>query len=249
LRGGAALRYTFCMAQIYAGTSGWAYAAWKPKFYPAKLAAAKFLEYYATRLNTVEVNYTFRHIASEKTLTNWVALTPEGFRFSIKAHQRITHIKRLRDAAEETKGFLGSLEPLAHAGKLGMVLFQLPPYLKADAALLGGFLDGLPRAWRFAFEFRHESWFAENIFDILRAHGAALCVAESEKLESPDVATADFCYYRLRKEEYSPKERKEIAQRVGKHLKEKRDVFVYFKHEETPEGALYAAELVAALGG
>jgi uncharacterized protein YecE (DUF72 family) len=237
------------MAQIYAGTSGWAYAAWKPKFYPAKLASAKFLEYYATRLNTVEVNYTFRHYASEKTLTNWVAATPAGFRFSIKAHQRITHIKRLRDAAEETKGFLGSLEPLSHAGKLGMVLFQLPPYLKADAALLGGFLDGLPRAWRFAFEFRHESWFAENIFEILRAHGAALCVAESEKLESPDIATADFCYYRLRKEEYSLKERKEIAARVGKHLKEKRDVFVYFKHEETPEGALYAAELVAALGG
>src|SRR4029077_4248624 len=113
-----------------AGTSGWAYAAWKPRFYPAKLAAAKFLEYYATRLNTVEVNYTFRHIASEKTLTNWVALTPAGFRFSITAHPRITHIKRLRDGTEEPKGFLGSLEPLAQAGKLGMVLFQLPPYLK-----------------------------------------------------------------------------------------------------------------------
>ena len=231
------------MAQLYAGTSGWAYPSWKPAFYPAKLASAKFLLHYAGRLNTVEVNYSFRHFVAEKTLANWIAATPEGFKFSFKAHQRITHIKRLKDAAEDARGFLSSLQSVSDAGKLGMVLFQLPPFLKCDTGLLQGFLDGLPRAGRFAFEFRHASWFAEEVFAILRARGAAICVAESEKLETPDVTTADFCYYRLRKPEYSPEERKEIGERLGKHLVAGHDVFVYFKHEETPEGALYAEEL------
>ncbi len=237
------------MATIYAGTSGWAYASWKPRFYPAKLASAKFLQYYATRLNTVEVNYTFRHFVSEKTLTNWIASTPAEFRFSVKAHQRITHIARLKGSAGLTRSFLGSLQLLLEADKLGTILFQLPPFLKADAPRLGEFLDGLPRAIRVTFEFRHESWFTEEIFEILRRHNAAICIAESEKLESPDVATADFCYYRLRKTEYTPAERKEIARRVGKHLEAERDVFVYFKHEDTPEGALYAEEVLSALRG
>ncbi len=235
------------MATIYSGTSGWSYASWKPRFYPAKLASAKFLQYYATRLNTVEVNYTFRHYVSEKTLANWIATTPAEFRFSVKAHQRITHIARLRGSAELTRSFLGSLQLLAEAGKLGTVLFQLPPFLKADAPRLGEFLDSLPRTVRTTFEFRHESWFTEEIFEILRKRNAAICIAESEKLESPDVATADFCYYRLRKPEYTPAERKEITRRAGKHLEAKRDVFVYFKHEETPEGALYAEEVLSAL--
>src|SRR5438552_2369276 len=202
------------MAQLYTGTSGWAYPSWKPAFYPAKLAAAKFLQHYAGRLNTVEVNYSFRHFVAEKTLANWIAATPEGFKFSFKAHQRITHIKRLKDAAEDARGFLSSLQSISDAGKLGMVLFQLPPFLKCDTGLLQGFLDGLPRAGRFAFEFRHASWFAEEVFGILRHRSAAMCVAESEKLETPDVTTADFCYYRLRKPEYSPEEREEIGERL-----------------------------------
>jgi uncharacterized protein YecE (DUF72 family) len=235
------------MAMIYAGTSGWSYASWKPKFYPAKLASAKFLEFYATRLNTVEVNYTFRHYASEKTLTNWIATTPPEFRFSVKAHQRITHITQLKGSPDLTRSFLGSLQPLLEAGRLGTVLFQLPPFLKADPARLEEFLGSLPRAIRVTFEFRHESWFTEQTFGILREHNAAICIAESEKLESPDVATADFCYYRLRKPEYKPSERKEIVRRAGKHLAAERDVFLYFKHEETPEGALYAEEVLSAL--
>jgi uncharacterized protein YecE (DUF72 family) len=236
------------MATLYAGTSGWSYAGWKPGFYPAKLAAARFLEHYATRLNTVEVNYTFRHNASEKTQNNWVAATPAGFKFAVKANQRITHILRLKDAAEAARSFLATLQPMAEAGKLGVVLFQLPPFVKADAGLLGEFLGGLPRGGRLAFEFRHPSWFTEGTFGILRQHDAALCVAESEKLEAPDVATAGFCYFRLRKAEYSAAERRALAAKAREHLAAGRDVFLYFKHEETPEGAFYAEELLSEAG-
>ncbi|TAL07800.1 MAG: DUF72 domain-containing protein, partial [Nitrospirae bacterium] len=128
------------MTMLYAGTSGWAYPGWKPKFYPAKTPAKKFLEVYATRLNSVEVNYTFRRYPSEKLLAGWIAATPAAFRFSVKANQLITHIKRLRDARELTQRFLSSLQLLVEAGKLGVVLYQLPPFLKADAALLSDFL-------------------------------------------------------------------------------------------------------------
>jgi uncharacterized protein YecE (DUF72 family) len=228
---------------LFAGTSGWSYPSWKPGFYPAKLAAAKFLQHYSTRLNTVEVNYTFRHYASEKTQQGWCATTSDGFRFSVKAHQRITHIKKLRDAGEDARSFLTGLQPLSEAGKLGCVLFQLPPFLKADAALLRDFLQALPTG-RFSFEFRHASWFADEIFALLKEKGAALCVAESEKFETPDVVTADFCYYRMRKPEYSAQERKHISKRIEEHAAAGRDVLIYFKHEETPEGALIAEELL-----
>src|SRR5271167_285852 len=124
------------MARIYAGTSGWAYASWKPSFYPPKLASAKFISYYATRLNTVEVNYTFRARVSERLLAGWIQATPAHFQFAVKAHQRITHILRLHSAAAATSDFLASLEPLREAGRLGPVLFQLPPFLKCDVVLL-----------------------------------------------------------------------------------------------------------------
>ena len=232
------------MAKLYAGTSGWAYPSWKPRFYPAKLASGKFLSHYASRLNTVEVNYTFRHFATEKTQTNWNACTPPDFKFSIKAHQNITHVRRLRDAAEITRSFLASLQPLASAGKIAMVLFQLPPFLKADAPLLTDFLSSLPKAGRFSFEFRHASWFNEQIYDVLRQTNAALCLAENEKLETPNVVTADFCYYRLRKPEYSTEERQRYKETFRRQMEQDRDVFVYFKHEDTPEGAFYAEEML-----
>ena len=232
------------MAKLYAGTSGWAYPSWKPRFYPAKLASGKFLSHYASRLNTVEVNYTFRHFATEKTQTNWNACTPPNFKFSIKAHQNITHVRRLRDAAEITRSFLASLQPLASAGKIAMVLFQLPPFLKADAPLLTDFLSSLPKAGRFSFEFRHASWFNEQIYDVLRQTNAALCLAENEKLETPNVVTADFCYYRLRKPEYSTEERQRYKETFRRQMEQGHDVFVYFKHEDTPEGAFYAEEML-----
>jgi len=230
------------MRKIYAGTSGWAYTTWKPDFYPAKLSSAKFLSYYASRLNSVEVNYTFRSLPSKKLLMGWMAETPPGFQFAIKANQTITHIKRLRNAGKATSEFIDSLLPLKQAGKLGPVLFQLPPNLKCDPPLLMDFLAGLSQDVRCAFEFRHDSWFQDGIFTILRKTNVALCLAESEKLETPDVHTADFSYFRMRKEEYSAKARKLLKQRVL-NLAQEGEVFVYFKHEETPEGALHAEEL------
>jgi len=231
--------------KVHAGTSGWAYAGWKPKFYPAKLASARFLSYYATRLNSVEVNYTFRTQVTGKLLAGWIAATPADFKFGVKAHQEITHIKRLRGAATQTSKFLKSLKPLRDAGKLGPVLFQLPPFLKCDIVLLEDFLDTLRYQTRAAMEFRHPSWFVDEVYDRLGRANVALCQAESDKLETPDVATADFCYLRLRKEKYSADARKKISNRV-EEAAQRGDVFAYFKHEDTPEGALYAESLLSA---
>lgn len=231
------------MPTVYAGTSGWAYATWKPGFYPAKLGAAKFLNYYATRLNSVEVNYTFRHLPSEELLKRWIEATPADFRFAVKAHQGITHFKRLRNAADATSEFAASVQPLHKAGKLGPLLFQLPPNLKCDLALLKDFLQGLRGRGQVAFEFRHASWFSDGVYEILRQANVALCLAESSDIETPEVCTADFFYLRLRKESYSPKARKEIAEKVAR-LRRRGDVYAYFKHEDTPEGALYAEDLL-----
>lgn len=231
------------MGKIYAGTSGWAYAGWKPEFYPPKLASAKFLGYYGTRLNSVELNYTFRRRVTEKLLSGWIAATPDDFKFAVKANQSITHVLRLRDAAKATLEFIGSLDPLRDAGKLGPVLFQLPPFLKCDLARLEEFLATLPRGTRAAMEFRHESWFCEDVYSALSRANVSLCVAESEKIETPDVATADYRYYRLRKEDYSAAARKALSRRVAEATRGG-DVFVYFKHEDTPEGALYAEALL-----
>jgi uncharacterized protein YecE (DUF72 family) len=232
---------------LYAGTSGWAYPSWKPDFYPAKLASAKFLGHYASRLNTVEVNYTFRRFPTEKLLRRWIEGTPAGFQFAIKANQKITHVARLRNVAEFTGDFLRSLQCLDEEKKLGPVLFQFPPFLKCDVGLLKEFLATLPRSLRAAFEFRHASWFSEEVYAALRKANAALCNAESEKLETPDVQTADFGYLRLRKPKYAAEERKALQQRVAE-LSAKDDVYVYFKHEDTPEGALNAESLLSASG-
>lgn len=236
------------MASIYAGTSGWAYASWKPTFYPAKLASAKFLSYYATRLNTVEVNYTFRARPTAKMLAGWIGSTPPHFKFAIKAHQRITHILRLHDAGAATADFLASLAPLSEADRLGPILFQLPPFQKCDLPRLESFIGVLPRRVRAAMEFRHESWFTEPVYERLRQANVALCQAQSERLETPDVATADYSYFRLRQEDYSPRELATIRGKVQQSAR-RGDVFVYFKHEDTPEGALYAESLTGAEQG
>ena len=152
-------------------------------------------------------------------------------------------MRRLREASDTTRSFLASLLPFCEAGKFGVVLFQLPPFLKADTELLGGFLPALPRTMRFAFEFRHASWFQEKVYALLREHNVALCIAESEKLEVPEVATADFVYYRLRKGEYTAGEREKIRKRVAAHAG---DVYVYYKHEDDPAGTMYAEELLKA---
>lgn len=237
------------MAQLYAGTSGWAYPSWKPDFYPAKLAQAKFLPFYATQLNAVEVNFTFRQLLKETTAQKWIAETPATFHFSVKAHQVITHIKRLKTTEDFIPRFLSTIQPIAQAGKLGPLLFQLPPNMKADASLLEEFLSTLPRGVPSAFEFRHASWFDDGIFDLLKKHNRALCVAETEERVTPDVITADFCYYRYRKPTYTPEERRAMIGRIQEHLGAGRNVFAYFKHEETPQGALYAVEVLKEIQG
>ena len=145
--------------------------------------------------------------------------------------------------------FLTTIEPVAAAGKLGTVLFQLPPNLKVDAALLKDFLAVLPRTVPAAFEFRHASWFDESVWNLLRANNVALCVAETETMTTPEVATAGFVYYRFRKPSYTGEERRSMIERIGQHLAAGRDVFAYFKHEETPEGVVYAVELLREVSG
>src|SRR5216684_5580937 len=232
------------MAQLYVGTSGWAYPSWKPEFYPAKLAQTKFLTHYSSQLSTVEVNLTFRQLLKETTAQKWITQTPEHFRFGIKAHQVITHLKRLKNTEDFLPRFLSTLEPLAGAGKLGPLLFQLPPNMKADPKLLEDFLAAIPKVVQTAFEFRNQSWLADDIFSLLKQHNRALCIAETEERVTPDVVTADFCYYRYRKPSYTADERLAMVNRIREHLGQERNVFAYFKHEETPEGALYAVDIL-----
>lgn len=232
------------MAKLYCGTSGWAYASWKPRFYPAKLPAARFLQHYSSRLSSVEVNYTFRNLLDRDLARRWMDAAAPGFVFSIKAHQRFTHIKRLRSDKVFTRQFFASLQPLRENEKLGAVLFQLPPFLKCDAALLAGFLRALPSDYRIAFEFRHPSWFDEAVYSVLRKHRVALCIAESDELQTPDVQTAGFSYLRLRRSRYGPAPMEQLASRVSELLGSGMDVYAYFKHEESPIGAARAQKLL-----
>jgi uncharacterized protein YecE (DUF72 family) len=234
------------VARLFAGTSGFAYPSWKPAFYPEKLPAKKFLGHYASRLNTVEINYTFRQLPSASTLQGWVEATPPGFVFALKAHQRLTHILRLQPS-EFTSLFFRAIEPLRSARRLGPVLFQLPPNFRADFDLLAAFLDTLPGDLLFAFEFRNASWLVDETYRLLEKRGIALCLAESDKLVAPRVYTAGFVYSRLRKDDYTPEERLEIRARAQEMLGSGRDAYVFFKHEETPAGAMYAEELIKAV--
>jgi uncharacterized protein YecE (DUF72 family) len=231
--------------RLYAGTSGWAYPTWKPEFYPARTPAKRFLEFYASKLTSVEVNYTFRTLPTAKMLEGWLAATPANFRFSFKAPQRITHFRRLQECADDVAQFVAALEPMRQASKLGLLLFQLPPNFKADAERLSSFLATAalqtPHAPVIAFEFRHESWFTDEIYAILRQQNAALCIAESDDLRTPEVHTAaGYACYRLRRNGgYSAAELDAFARRF-EALCEERDVYVYFKHEDEPTGALNA---------
>ncbi len=234
--------------RLFAGTSGWAYPTWKPGFYPAGLAAKKFLPYYATRLNAVEVNYTFRMLPSAAMLQGWLDATPAYFRFSFKAPQRITHFARLRNCDALVSDFVAALAPARLAGKLGPLLFQLPPNFKAAPDLLAGFLAHPALAHApIAFEFRHESWFAEETYAILRAHNAALCIAESDTLATPEVHTAaTHACLRLRHSGgYSPAELEGLAVKLTA-LAATREVYAFFKHEDDPTGALNAVDFLAA---
>jgi uncharacterized protein YecE (DUF72 family) len=233
--------------RVCVGCSGWAYPTWKPKFYPAQIPAKKLLAYYATQLNSVEVNYTFRTLPSRATVDGWLAQTGDDFRFSFKAPQRITHILRLNECGAVLDALAAAILPVVQAQRLGLILFQLPPNMKADAERLAGFLRGAKKLkLRMAFEFRHPSWFDEAIYRILEKNGAALCAAESDELTSPDVVTAPFACYRLRKSVYSQARLAEIADRLAQQA-QRGDVFAYFKHEDAPTGALRARAVLRLL--
>ena len=233
--------------QLHIGTSGWSYASWKPAFFPQQLPSKRFLEFYGTRLNAVELNATFRRMPTASAIAGWVGATPADFIFAAKVHQSITHFKRLKDADESMRFFLQSLEPMRQSGKLGPILVQTPPNLKADVDLLQRFCHLLAQAYRFAFEFRHESWFCEPVYEILRSKNAALCWAESERIVVPRVATANFLYYRFREPEYSTPDLEKMAEELKSYAAE-REVYAFFKHEEQPESALNAQKVARACG-
>lgn len=230
--------------KLYCGTSGFAYESWRPGFYPADLPASKFLQHYAQRLNAVEANYTYRRIAAASTFEKWIAATPSGFLFLPKAHMKITHSLKLQDADEFTRVFLDSLQPLQVAGRLGPILFQLPPSLKFDGERLRVFLSGLPRHLRYAFEFRNATWFTDEVYEILQSANAGLCLAENENLDTPHVVTSDFVYMRLRKPEYSASELDSISWRIRQYRSNDYPVYAIFKHEDSPSGALNAESLL-----
>ena len=225
---------------IHIGTSGFQYPEWKGLFYPPDLAAAKMLPFYAAHFSTTESNYTFRQMPKESTLLKWADLTPEEFRFSLKASQRITHFAKLRDCEDTVRYFCAVARVLGE--KLGTILFQLPPSLAKDLTLLSRFLETLPSGMRFAFEFRHLSWFDDAVYDALRRTNAALCIAHTEDFATPIVSTADHGYLRLRQVSYTPEALAEWA-RVVTQQTQWTDAFVYFKHEEAATGPALAQRL------
>jgi len=228
---------------VLVGTSGYQYPEWRGTFYPDKFSTNKMLAFYAERFPTVEINYTFYRMPTEKLLQGWADGTPDGFTFTLKAPRRITHDARLQRCEDTLQAFCRIARTLGP--KLAVLLFQLPPNFKKDADVLRAFLELLPEGTRAAFEFRHPSWFEADVLDALRARNAALCIADSEKLKTPVEVTADYAYLRLRDEGYQPADIDQWAKTI-KELPPK-DAFVYFKHEEQGLGPEFARRLITAI--
>jgi uncharacterized protein YecE (DUF72 family) len=214
--------------RVHVGTSGYSYKEWKGPFYPTDLAATKFLRFYADHFETVEINNTFYRMPTAKLLEGWAKEVPESFSFAIKAPQRITHMAKLQGATELVGALVSTTRVLG--SRLGPILFQLPPFLRKDVPRLRAFLEALPKGPRVAFEFRHASWFDDEVWSVLRAHDVALCVAEGESLESPLVATANWGYVRLRRDAYPDELIADWARRIGGQAWT--EAFVYIKHDE-----------------
>ncbi len=230
---------------LLVGTSGYSYKEWKGSFYPLDLPDKQMLRYYGERFGTVEINNTFYRMPSESVLTNWAAEVPETFSFVLKAPQRITHRERLKESADSVAYLLkvaGVLGP-----RLGPLLFQLPPNLRRDVPRLAEFLGLLPRERRAAFEFRHASWFDDEVYELLRGHGAALCIAEADDdLEVPFVATAPWGYLRLRRADYGDDDLRKWAERINEQSWD--DVYLFFKHEDEGMGPKLAARFLELAG-
>src|SRR6185436_14365143 len=224
---------------LYTGTSGFAYKEWKGVFYPEGTKDREMLSAYASRLRSVEINYTFRRQASEKTLTTWRDATPDSFRFTLKANQRITHWLRLEHADEAVREFLERSRLLGD--RLGPILFQCPPTLEFDRSRIEAFVGYLPPGMKAAMEFRHPSWLEAR--PILAAQGVAWCSAETDDKEADEPSWEPFGYLRLRKTEYTDDELHKWAERISPALADGRDVYVYFKHEDGAASAKWAVQL------
>ena len=230
--------------RVFVGTSGYNYPEWRGTFYPEKFSTNKMLAFYAERFPTVEINYTFYRMPTEKLLQGWAEGTPANFTFTLKAPRRITHDSKLQRCEDLLQGFCRTARTLGP--KLAVLLFQLPPNFKKDAAVLRAFLELLPEGTRAAFEFRHASWLDTETFDALRGRNIALCVADSEKMKTPVEVTADYAYFRLRDEGYQQRDIEAWAKTIRELPPT--DAFVYFKHEEQGLGPDFAQRLMTALG-
>ncbi|MGH2687230.1 MAG: DUF72 domain-containing protein [Actinomycetota bacterium] len=227
---------------LYTGTSGYVFDQWKGVFYPEGLSPKRWLTWYASVLPSVEINYTFRRVPSEDVVARWRDQTPPHFRFTLKAHQRITHYRRLEGAGEYVDELVRAAAPLGE--RLGIILFQLPPNLKYEADRLAGFLRELPSGPRYAMEFRHDSWYAPEVDEALAAHGVARCGADTDAVALEAIpVTAGHVYLRFRREAYTDRSIASWRRRIRPLLAEGRDVFCYFKHEDGGKGPVWARAL------
>lgn len=247
------------MAEILIGTSGWTYSSWKGTFYPEDLPSARFLEFYMKRFPTTEVNYSFYHLPRPATYEKWAAQVPKGFIFAVKVSRLITHTKRLAGVEEPWRVFLQSAQSLG--SRLGPILFQFPASFRCDHARLAGFLKmarkvapGADRL-RLVLEFRHESWFSNEVYKLLSCHGAALCIADSNKYPRREVTTANFVYFRfhgrtrLFTSNYTRTELAEEAKKMRQHLQEGHDVYVYFNNDAEGYAVSNARTLTTMMKG
>jgi uncharacterized protein YecE (DUF72 family) len=227
---------------LYVGTSGYSYKEWKGSFYPEKIPAKDMLAYYSARLHAVELNNTFYRLPQKSMVESWKSQVPNDFRFSVKASQRITHFKRLKEVAEETRFMLETVSELGD--RLGVVLFQLPPNMKKDLERLDTFLKEVPGETPVAFEFRHPTWFDDDVLALLRSQNRALCVSDTDDLPTSHIdKTADWGYLRLRRVNYSDADLAEWMRRVK--TQQWKNTFVFFKHEDEGTGPKLAARFVA----
>ncbi len=233
------------MARIWFGTSGFSYKEWRPFFYPEGLPDKQFLQYYSSRLNSVEIDYTFYRMPTAKTIESWKTATPDDFKFTIKASQQITHRQRLKIPSDALDYFLSVVPGLEN--RLGLVLYQLPPFFKCDHQKLEAFLSVLPRGIPAAFEFRHESWFNDDVFALLRAHNIALCIHDADDHTTPLEVTSGSTYIRLRRSAYDGGQQLEWQERIRRWARDGIEVFAYIKHEDNPKAPLIALEFANGL--
>ena len=232
---------------VIVGTSGYSYKEWKGTFYPADLPAAKMLPFYAQHFGSVEINNTFYRMPEVKTVEKWAGEVPDGFKFVLKAPQRITHQKKLAGVEDEVRYFLEVASVLGP--KLGPLLFQLPPYLRKEIDKLRGFLSLIPHGWRIALEVRHDSWLDDEVYALLREHDVPLCLSDTDEVTDPDtliVKTASWAYLRLRRTDYSDEQLAAWARRI--EAQSWSDTYVFFKHEDEGKGPAFAKRFLSQLG-